>query len=128
VTETSSTHAAARADRYTAAMALGAAQYADVLTALTEAGFPTVFTQTRGMCAALEITLDNGGHLLVTDAEDTLAWNRADHAGWGVGLYPRDDDQAYDSGSLAYGSTPDSDTAALLALVHDVLCSERWPA
>lgn len=126
-----STNANTRADRYTAAMAHGAAQYADVITALADDGLPTVFTQTGGMCAALEITLETGGHVLVTDAEDTLAWNRDQHAGWGVGLYPRDNDtheETYDSGSLAYGTISDSDTPALLRLVHDVLCSERWPA
>ena len=126
-----STHAETRADRYTAAMAHGATQYADVIAAQAEAGLPTVFTQTGGMCAAVEITLETGGYVLVTDAEDTLSWDRADHPGWGVGLYPRDDDThegAYDSGSLAYGTTPDTDTPALLDLVHDVLCSERWPA
>ena len=127
MTETSSTYADTRADRHTAAMAHGVAQYADVLTALDEAGLPTVFTQTAGMCAALEIILETGGHVLVTDAEDTLSWDRDALSGWGVGLYPRDDYQAYDGGSLAYGTTPDSDTPALLALVHDVLCSERWP-
>ncbi len=39
------------------AMAIGAARYADVIAALTGAGLPTVFTQTGGMCAALEVTL-----------------------------------------------------------------------
>jgi hypothetical protein len=112
---------------YEAAMALGAARYADVLDALDKAGLTAVFTQTGGMCAALEITLDNGAHLLVTDAEDTLAWDRAQHAGWGVGLYPRDD-EAYDEGHLAYGSTSRSDTAALLEVVREVLHSGRWPA
>ena len=114
------------APTYEEAMKLGAARYADVLTALNNAGLPAVFTQTGGMCAVLEITLDNGAHLLVTDAEDTLSWNRESHAGWGVGLYPRDDE--HDSGHLAYGNTPDSDTPALLNLVHDILRSERWPA
>jgi hypothetical protein len=113
---------------YEAVMALGAARYADVLAALDKAGLTAVFTQTGGMCAALEITLDNGQHLLVTDGDDTLAWDRDRHAGWGVGLYPRDDDEAYDEGHLAYGSTSRSDSAALLDLVRQVLRSARWPA
>jgi len=33
-----------------------------------------VFTQTGGMCAALEGTLEAGQHLLITDAEDSLSW------------------------------------------------------
>ena len=87
-----STKTKTRTDCYAAAMAHGAAQYADVIAALDEAGLPTVFTQTGGMCAALEITLETGGHVLITDTEDTLAWDRGQHAGWGFGLYPRDDD------------------------------------
>jgi len=39
------------------AMAVGTARYADVIAALDAAGLPTVFTQTGGMCAALEVTL-----------------------------------------------------------------------
>lgn len=69
------------------------------------------------MCAALQVTLDNGQHLLVTDADDTLAWDREGHHGWDVGPYPSDD--AHDSGHLAYGNTPDSDTPALLDLVRE---------
>ena len=83
-----STYADTRTDCYAAAMAHGAAQYADVITALDEAGLPTVFTQTGGMCAALEMTLETGGHVLVTDAEDTLAWDRGQHAAVGGRALP----------------------------------------
>lgn len=40
------------------------------------------------MCAAIEVLLDGGQTLLITDAEDTLSWDRADRRGWAVGLYP----------------------------------------
>ncbi len=72
---------------YAETMAWGAAQYADVLTVLEEKGLPAVFTQTGGMCAAIEIQLETGHTLLVTDAEDSLAWARVKHEGWGVGMY-----------------------------------------
>ncbi len=42
-------------------------------------GYLRQFTQTGGMCAALEVTLDNGAHLFVTDADDSLAWDRTRH-------------------------------------------------
>lgn len=58
------------------AMDVGAMRYADVIAVLNGAGLPTVFTQTGGMCAALEVTLEAGQHLLITDAEDSLSWDR----------------------------------------------------
>jgi hypothetical protein len=63
------------------AMAIGAARYADVIAALDTAGLPTVFTQTGGMNAALEVTLEAGQHLLVSAAEDSLSWDRDDQRG-----------------------------------------------
>ncbi len=36
----------------------GTARYADVIDALNGMGLPTVFTQTGGMCAALEVSLE----------------------------------------------------------------------
>ncbi|MDP9459968.1 MAG: hypothetical protein M3Q22_06875 [Actinomycetota bacterium] len=67
---------------YESTMRLGQAQYQDVIDDLTGAGLPTSFTQTGGMNAALEVRLDGGHTLLVTDAEDSLSWARAEHAGW----------------------------------------------
>lgn len=93
--------------------------YADVLLALNDAGLPTVVTQTGGLCGALEITLETGQHLLITDAHDTLPWDRSEHAGWGVGLYPRDDE--YTGGHLACADTEASDVLTLLGLVRQVL-------
>lgn len=93
--------------------------YADVLAALADAGLPTVVTQTGGLCGALEITLETGQHLLITAAHDTLPWDRADQVGWGVGLYPREDE--YSGEHLAYDDTDTTDIAALLDLVHRVL-------
>lgn len=69
------------------ALAVGAAEYRDVLEALVEAGFDAEFTQTGGMCAAIEISLGSGRCLLLTDRDDPLSWKRDDHDGWRVGLY-----------------------------------------
>lgn len=45
---------------YDETMAWGAAQYADVLAALEAKGLPSTFTQTGGMCAAIEVQLETG--------------------------------------------------------------------
>lgn len=74
------------------------------------------------MNAALEVLLDGGHTLLITDAEDSLSWDRDEHQGWGVGLYPPD--QANTDGEcLAFDSTPDGSVAALLPLVDSVMAA-----
>lgn len=100
---------------YEETMAWGAAQYADILKAL---GPGSTFTQTGGMCAALEVQLETGHTLLITDGEDTLSWARAEHEGWWVGLY---DDREDNDGPMACGQVDDSGVEALLALVTDVM-------
>jgi len=107
------------------AMAVGATRYADVIATLNDAGLPTVFTQTGGMCAALEVTLEAGQHLLITDAEDSLSWERGEQRGWGVGRYVTDSE--YDDGPLAFADSDDRSTEALLGLVREVLGSARRP-
>ncbi len=107
------------------AMAVGTARYADVIAALEAAGLPTVFTQTGGMCAALEVTLEAGQHLLITDAEDSLSWDRGEQRGWGVGRYVTDSE--YDDGPVAFDSTDDTTATALLAVVRSVLTPARQP-
>lgn len=112
---------------YDTTMALGQARYQDVLDHLREAGLFGTFTQTGGMCAALEVLLDGGHTLLITDAEDTLAWERDEHAGWGVGLYPPD--QANTDGEcLAFDSTDAGQPSALVPLVGRVLEQVRQAA
>lgn len=108
---------------YEATMRIGRNRYQDVLDLLAGAGLSASFTQTGGMCAALEITLTgtlSAYELLVCDEDDTLSWDRAEHRGWSVGLYPTD--HANEGGEcLAFDSTPDGSPAALLPLVHRVL-------
>jgi len=110
-----------RPSRMDEAMAVGTARYADVIGALEAAGLPTVFTQTGGMCAALEVTLEAGQHLLITDAEDSLSWDRGEQRGWGVGRYVTDSE--YDDGPLVFcdSTNTDTDTDTLLSLVRAVL-------
>lgn len=104
---------------YEETMALGQAQYQDVIDALSAAGLPATFTQTGGMNAALEVLLDGGHALLITDAEDSLSWVRSEQDGWGVGLYARG--EQYDGQILAAASDPANETGALLRLIHQVL-------
>jgi hypothetical protein len=105
---------------YQTTMKIGQDRYQDVLDRLRDGGMPGVFTQTGGMCAALEVVLDSGHTLLVTDEDDTLSWDRAEHRGWGVGLYPPD--YAHNDGEcLTYESTDDGSADALLPLIDQVL-------
>lgn len=104
---------------YEETMAWGAAQYEDAIGALEAAGLPTQFIQTGGMCAALLVTVDDGYTLLVTDGDDTLAWDRADHRGWSVGLYPPGEEGGGE-GPVAFAQTERSDVAGLLAIVPTV--------
>lgn len=102
---------------YEETMRAGEAEYADVLGLLRAAGFPARFTQTGGMCAAIESVLEAGHRLLVTDAEDPLAWDRADHAGWGVGVYPAGEG----SDPTRFVTCADGGAATLLPLVRRAL-------
>ena len=106
---------------YEETMALGQSQYQDVLDGLSAAGLPATFTQTGGMNAALQISLDGGWRLLVTDAEDSLSWARAEQQGWGVGLYAPE--HAFDGECRAWATTPDSSLTALRTVIEEVLRS-----
>lgn len=102
---------------YDTTMRAGADRYADVIALLRGRGLPAVFTQTGGMCAAIEAQLE-GAVLLVTDAEDSLAWDRDEHRGWGVGLYA---DREYGDGPLAFQASEDGSADALPPLLERVL-------
>ncbi len=106
---------------YEQTMASGQAQYQDVIDELSVVGLPATFTQTGGMNAALEISLDGGWSLLVTDAEDSLSWARAEQQGWGVGLYAPE--HAYDGDCRAWTSTTLNSVQALQSCIEEVLRS-----
>lgn len=100
-------------------MVRGQAQYQDVIDELTRAGLPATFTQTGGMNAALEVFLDGGYSLLITDAEDSLAWARYEHSGWTVSLYAPE--EAYDGSCVMFGTTENGGAAVLRPLIEEVL-------
>lgn len=103
---------------YEETMAWGADQYRDVIDTLNAEGLPATFIQTGGMNAGIEVQLKTGDTLLITDGEDSLAWVRADHEGWWVGLTQAGD---HTDGPLRYGQVADGGVSALLALVREVL-------
>lgn len=109
---------------YEQAMAIGAQRYSDVLSMLNAAGLTSVFTQTGGMCAAIETCLEEGYTLLLTDAQDSLAWERQSHQGWGVGLYGPGSE--HDDGPLAFASDEDGSVHRLLPLIRRVLTAPYW--
>ncbi|MGY2082798.1 hypothetical protein ACI790_03400 [Blastococcus sp. SYSU DS0539] len=106
---------------YEETMAAGRAEYADVIGRLTGIGLPTQFTQTGGMNAALEVWLDGGYSILVTESDDSLAWSRAEHRDWGVALYPPS--EQYDGECLMAAVSDDGSVDALLILVQELLAS-----
>lgn len=56
------------------AMIHGASLYQESLRVLEELGLSASFTQTGGMCAALEVNLERG-QLLIIDVDDSLPWD-----------------------------------------------------
>ncbi len=86
---------------------------------MTASGLPTIFTQTGGMCAALEVQLETGYTLLITDFEEPLPWDRDDQVGWRVGMYASH--VAYDQELVRDAGVKDTSTVALLAVVREVL-------
>lgn len=110
-------------ERFNAEMRRGHEEYSDIIEQLCSYGLPTFFTQTGGMHAALEVQLETGDHLLITDSCDGLPWDRAAQQGWGVGLYRRDQD---DSGPEAFTSSSSTDFDTLLQLVREALQPPMW--
>jgi hypothetical protein len=104
---------------YKETMEWGAHQYADVIVRLkAERLHLAEFIQTGGMCAAIEVQLEAGYTLLITDAEDTLSWAREEQAGWWVGMYAPAEDR---DGPMAWAQDDSNDLDTLIRLVTDVL-------
>ncbi len=104
---------------YEETMALGRSQYADIIDDLHQMGLPAEFMQTGGMNAALEVRLEGGYSILVTESDDSLAWSRDDHRDWGAALFPPR--QQYDGDCLVADTSNDGSTAALLALLDRLM-------
>lgn len=110
---------------YNRQMARGASEYADVIKVLETLGLPTIFTQTGGMNAALEVQLETGETLLVTDYEDVLPWERSALSGWAVGRYQAGEAAA--DGAVDFASTPDTSLRGLVGLIDIVLSRTQRP-
>ncbi|MFD9680558.1 hypothetical protein ACFWAD_11825 [Rhodococcus sp. NPDC059969] len=91
----------------------GTLQYLDVLDLLSSNGYRATFTQTGGMSAAIELAIDENKFALITDADGPLAWERADHQGWAVGVYEYQDT----SDAVTYESTTNSNVEALMGIL-----------
>jgi len=66
------------------------------------------------------VLLETGQYLLVTDAGDSLSWNREAQHGWGVGLYRSGGEG--DEGPGRFEEDEDSTSIdTLLQLVREVL-------
>jgi hypothetical protein len=105
---------------YEETMQRGAEEYRDVLDALAAVGLEGQFVQTGGMCAAIEIMLDGGYYLLLTDEDDTLAWDRTEHAGWQASLLEPEGRETMD-GPLEHASDPDGSAASAVLLSQTAL-------
>jgi len=103
------------AQDYDIAMRVAAAEYEKVTSALRSYGYHASVTQTGGMCLAIEITLPNNHHVLVTDHCDPLPWSRDEQEGWAVGIYP---DNGGDATSLWLCETDTSIELLLEGLRH----------
>lgn len=101
-------------DRHERAMKLGSDEYADVLSLLAENGYDAKFTQTGGMCAAIEFNLGDKHYVLVTDSDAPLSWDRAEHRGWAIGMYDVEDP----SEPVWYHTTEDGSPNGLRGLLR----------
>ena len=68
----------------------------------------------------LEVLLETGAYLLVTDAADSLSWDGAEQRGWGVGLY-RGGSEGDDGPERFAEDEGSTSTETLLGLVRKVL-------
>ena len=107
-------------DRETS-MRIGAERYRPVTDALARAGWPATFTQLGGMNLALEITLEGGHQVLVTDVDDCLSWDPRDNQGWGVTFHPDPERPELGEGPFAFASAQGRSVATLIDLVQCVV-------
>lgn len=106
---------------YEEEMRRGAAEYSDVLAGLAAAGYNAEFTQTGGMCFAIQVHLNSASYALITDKEEILAPTRDGHRGWSIGIYDLQDP----SDPIRFESTDDGTLAGLLTLAATVFDGGR---
>jgi hypothetical protein len=102
--------------KYERAMVHAAELYADVLAELGAVGYDAAIIQTGGMCLAIEISLEDGRTILVTDKDEILPWEREWHQGWGIGVYAASDDTELIQSVLVDDSSPSALIGALAPL------------
>jgi hypothetical protein len=107
-------------DRETS-MRIGAERYRPVTDALTRAGWPAKFTQLGGMNLALEVTLEGGHQVLVTDVDDCLSWDPRDNRGWDVTFHPDPERPELGEGPFAFASAEGRSFETLIDLVRCVV-------
>ncbi|MBC3760939.1 hypothetical protein ACUN7V_18100 [Quadrisphaera oryzae] len=97
----------------------GRAEYGDVLALLDRAGLDASLTHDGDELRAIEVVLDDGQALVITEVDGCLAPRREEHRSWGVSLYPvgaeRGEPVAWD------GVPDDGSPEALMPLVSGVL-------
>ncbi|MEH3078067.1 MAG: hypothetical protein PGN11_15625 [Quadrisphaera sp.] len=97
----------------------GHGEYCDVLDLLDRAGLDASLTHDGDELRAIEVVLDDGQALVITEVDGCLAARRAEHRSWGVSLYPvgaeRGEPVAWD------GVPDDGSPEALMPLVSGVL-------
>jgi len=106
---------------YAETMAYGTGQYRPVIDGLRDAGLPAQFVQTGGMCAALEVRLETGHVLIVTEADDSLSWDWAHHHSWGVGAYTAKSYENSFSDQLGYVESENGDLPTLIKLIEQLI-------
>ncbi|MDM7488685.1 hypothetical protein QT969_10320 [Rhodococcus sp. CSLK01-03] len=103
-------------EEYRLVMEYGARQYEDVLALLAEHGYRAHFTQTGGMCPAIEVAVNEERYALITDADGPLSWEREDHRGWAVGVYEFEDS----SDPVVFETAEESSLEALMSLLPSI--------
>ncbi|MGQ7296595.1 hypothetical protein [Quadrisphaera sp. KR29] len=95
------------------------AEYADVLQLLGRNGLEAALTHDGDELRAIEVLLDDGQALVITEVDGCLAPRRAEHRSWGVSLYPAGAERGE---PVAWDGVPDDGSPeALVLLVSGVL-------
>ncbi len=97
----------------------GQTEYGDVLALLARAGLDAALTHDGDELRAIEVVLDDGQSLVITEVDGALAPCRAEHRSWGVSLYPLGAERGE---PVAWDGVPDDGSPeALVPLVSGVL-------
>ncbi|MGV9676458.1 hypothetical protein ACWDSJ_14370 [Nocardia sp. NPDC003482] len=93
-----------------------AREYSDVLRLLADNNYLASIADTGGGCESIEVSLPNGGRILINDKNELLAWERINHRGWFAGFYDGDD-------KFVCSASTDDGSAEGLVLLLDQLAA-----